>query len=279
MKCPKCGHDVRDSERFCPVDQYDCGFPNVRAAQKHEEIRALEERFQRAQEFAAGQGCSAVLNLFQDAVQSSQAVICRSLSIVKNFVSSDNELYASFYQLVGMEARRPEDTSTEYRRLVADVLLFPYYFEQIRFAALTLDGRGATGWGDCSMALREAPIRDRATVFEENSLYFSERMDLGVNRPVPPGYRATWDRREKLAAAKLASFLRPDMTPAEFPQVILRPAATPRGEDFIEVHVYGPLHRLNVERVATRKPKKHDRAMIKELGRILGQVGAALEIY
>ncbi|MDP2997230.1 MAG: hypothetical protein Q8N47_07065 [Bryobacterales bacterium] len=126
-----------------------------------------------------------------------------------HLLSSDNELYASFYDLVGMGARRPEDTIVERQRLLTDDILFPHYRDKIRFAALSLDGRGATRWGECSLMLREMPIEDRTTVFEENSVNFALKRTLGVAKPtVPPGHRAVWDRRDQLAASKLEHTLR-----------------------------------------------------------------------
>jgi hypothetical protein len=72
----------------------------------------------------------------------SRAVLCRSLNQVFELAASDNVLYASFYQLVGMGARRPEETEIEKQRALTDDWLFPYYKESIRFAALSLDGHG-----------------------------------------------------------------------------------------------------------------------------------------
>ena len=169
MRCPLCQTEVRDHERYCPVCQQDCGCPNVRAAQRPEEIRALEERLRRAETSASSRGCESVLSEFRQAVRSSsRAVFFRQVSQVFSLISSDNELYVSFYQLVGMGARRPEDTPIERKRLVADDLLFPHYRERICFAALSLDGMGAASWGNCSVVLKDKYLQNRATVFEEN---------------------------------------------------------------------------------------------------------------
>ncbi|MBI3671133.1 MAG: hypothetical protein HY237_15300 [Acidobacteria bacterium] len=199
---------------------------------------------------------------------------------MKALVSSDNQLYASFYQLVGAGARRPEDTPVEKARLLADDLLFPYYREEMRFAALSLDGLGATSYGECSLVLKDGPIRERATVFEENSVYFCKRRDLGLNRSVPPGYRATWDERDQLAVAKLESVLQPETQPSDFARILLRPHVKPKEDDFIEVHIYGPLHRRNIERLVVRRPKKTDGPLLKEIARILKdpEVGGTVEI-
>jgi hypothetical protein len=196
-------------------------------------------------------------------------------------LSSDNELYASFYDLVGMGARRPEDSVIELQRSITDDILFPHYRDKIRFAALSLDGRGATRWGECSLVLREMPIEDRTTVFEENSVNFARKRKLGVEKPtVPPGYRAVWERRDQLAAAKLEHALQPGMQPQAFAGVMLKEGSSSVDDDFVEVHIYGSLHRKNVARMTIRKPKrKADGAILKQLEADLREIGATIETY
>lgn len=260
---------------------HDCGYPNVRAAERPEEIRALEERLRIAEATAASRGCGPVLADFRRAVRSSEAVLCRNVSTVMSLISSDDELYASFYQLVGMGARRPAETPVEIQRTLADDMLFPHYQDEIRFAALSLNGRGVPHYGDCSLVLKELPIQDRATVFEENSLYFSMKRDLGLNRyTLPPGYRARWSRRDELAAAKLESALQPGTQADDFAEVIMKPAAKSEDADFIEVHIYGPLHRRNIARLTARRPRnKADKAILMRVESSLKSIGATVEIY
>jgi hypothetical protein len=262
MDCKKCHAEIRDWERLCPVCQSDCGYPNVRAAQKPEELQALTERLRDAELAATARNCEKTLEQFREAVRASKAVRCLSLDQVKSLVSSDNQLHASFYQLVGMSARRPENTAVDKARLVADALLFSYYMDQISFAALSLDSRGVSSFGQCSVTLRDSSIRERSTVFERNSLRFCEEHGLGVAKSVPPGYRATWDQRDHLAAAKLEASLDPGMQRSDFPGVLLK--SLPK-EDFIEVHIYGPLHRRNIEHVIMRRPKKADRPLLRQI--------------
>ena len=123
-------------------------------------------------------------------------------------------------------------------------------------------------------------IKERATVFEENSLHFCKRRDLGLRRPVPPGYRATWDQRHQLAAAKLEAWLVPGTHNDSFAQLLLRPSTRPYEEDFIEVHIFGSLHQLSVERIVAPEPKrKHDKIILKDVERILKKIGVTLETY
>ena len=141
----------------------------------------------------------------------------------------------------------------------------------LSFGALSLDGRGAASWGECSIVLKDVAVRSRATVFEENSVYFCERRMLGVHNPVvPAGYRATWDNRHRLAAAKLEPFLQTGTIPEDFAGILLTPASKPRQEGFVEVHIYGPLHRDSIERLVIRRPKpRADLGMLRELARIV----------
>lgn len=285
MKCPICSEEVRDFERDCPVCHHSCGYPNVRAAEKPEEVKALEERLRKAETEAAGRGCEPVLAAFRDAVRGSAAVLCRSLSITKSLVSSDSEMYASYYDLIGMGARRPEDTPIEIKRQLADDILFPHYREKIRFAALSLNGVGITRFGECSIVFKGAAVQERATVFEENSLHFAEKLDLGVRRHnVPPGFRAVWGRRDELAGAKLEHALQPDMAPDAFQSVILKEGGTSEEDSFIEVHIWGPLHRKGIARVTIAVPKgpsprhRSDKAMLRELERLLKPIGVPVDM-
>jgi hypothetical protein len=179
MECPNCQTDVRESEERCPACHKVLGYPNVRAANAVAEKMALAERYRNALSTAGLRSYTDVLIRFLEAVKSSKAVICRSISKTKELISSGDELYASFYELLGAGARRPEKTKVERERLLADDLLFPFYKKEIKFAALSLDGTGVTAYGKCSMVLRDLAISERTTVFEENSLVFCKSRGLG----------------------------------------------------------------------------------------------------
>lgn len=44
--------------------------------------------------------------------------------------------------------------------------------------------------------------------------------------------------------------------PSDFPRILMRPATRPEDEVFIEVHIYGRIHREAIEAVTFRKPAK-----------------------
>ena len=66
--------------------------------------------------------------------------------------------------------RLPNGEKWDVLRPVIDGVIFPGYHDKIRFAALTLNGRGLSGYGPCALILREDRIARRTTVFEENSI-------------------------------------------------------------------------------------------------------------
>ena len=102
MNCPntECQQPFPDHVRFCIVCGADVGFPNVRAAQRAEEIAALDDRIKRVFATAAEGGYVSVLAQFEAAVAKSVAVINRPLLKVSELVSSDNALSSTFHQQV-----------------------------------------------------------------------------------------------------------------------------------------------------------------------------------
>jgi hypothetical protein len=254
MECPHCQHDVRSFERHCPVCNTDAGYPNVRAAEEAPERAALAHRFAGARDHCQQHGTAAVLEQFLTALRHSTPVICRSLQQVLGLVSSDNELYASFYGQRQGGVRRPDDSAIERERLIADDLLFPYYKEEIRFAALSLSEDGVRYYGDCSLVLTEFAVANRTTVFEQNSVDFCKARKLGAATPLPPGYRAIWQSRDELGAAKLHAQLGPDSNQATFRRLLIANGES-AGADFIEVHIFGPLHRRSISSITVPEPR------------------------
>ena len=70
-------------------------------------------------------------------------------------MSSDSNLYASFYKQVGSGARLPENNEWDLGRSAVDAQLFPYYHEEMTFAALSMDGRGPASFGRPTVSFSE----------------------------------------------------------------------------------------------------------------------------
>jgi hypothetical protein len=275
MKCITCNVSIPFHARYCPVCQDDIGYPNVRAAQTIEEKSALQKRFDEAQRFSELNNYSDVLDNFGKAVLQSKAVIARNISVLWRLVSSDNELYASFYQQVNAELRIPEDNQWDKARQAIDAMLFPLYNEHIIFAALSLNNQGPIDYGSYSIILKEETIKNRATVFEENSILFCRKNKIMVGDSLPYGFRVVWAERNKLASAKLYPKLNETIKEEIFPTIIL----SQDDNDFIEVHIFGPIHRRAIERVIGPKPKnKEDQILFRSIEHKLNEIGAILEV-
>lgn len=278
MKCHNCQEEIPAHVRSCVVCGADVGYPNVRAASTSEEDSALELRVKEAKEYADSQGCANILKSFRDGISQSSAVLCCSLGKVNELLSSDNSLHQTFYQAIGSEGRLPEDNEWDKIRQPVDTLLFPYYYKEIHFGALSIDRRGVPSYGGYCMALKNISIKDRATVFEENSILFVKRHRIVAGDPVLLGYRAIWAKRDSLAVAKLGRRLTPKTKPTEFSKLLVSADAT--DADFIEVHIYGMIHRRAIEHLSGHQPKqKADRVLLKSALNKLKQIGASSEIY
>ena len=280
MDCPQCGVTVPECKRHCPGCQVDIGFPNVRAAATPAEETALAARVHDAEVSTAARGCRPVLDCFGIAVLQSKIVLCRNLGIVCSLVSSDTQLYTSFYRALDARTRMPEDNNDwdRYRGAV-DSTLFPNYHKDIVFAALTLDNQGVQRFGGYAIFLRDTMTQHRVSVFEENAFGFCLRHKVTAGQPIPAGYRATWKERSRLAVAKLHSKLDRTTSAEDFPRILLSQGTDAADDNFIEAHVYGPISRRAIERVVGPKPKRReDKVLLKALGKDLEKVGAVLEV-
>lgn len=264
INCPFCHNEVPAPSQACPHCGRPGNFWNVIAANEPEERAALERRYQAAKKDAISRNVEAELQAFENSMADSKVVITRYYSEVLRLVSSPRQLYGTYYQLREAGLRLPDGGEWDMARQLADTLLFPDYKQDIRFAALTLDGRGLVNYGDCSIVLREKMIADRTSVFEENSALFVERHDIRASRKpnVPKGYRAIWSERARLAVAKLYDRIDSTTTPDKYSQVLLKPGATSEGDEFIEVHIYGSMTVLTMERVNIIVPQTSKRATI-----------------
>lgn len=262
-----CGHEVPSNVDRCPHCGEALDAPNVRTARHPREKAALEQRYRRAREDLSARGSSATADAFERALAGSSAVIMRSLGEIERLTGSEHELYSTYYKLLDA-GQRSLDRGWGMRRVLAEEVLFHGYKQEIRFAMLTLDGRGSSKYGEYGIVLASAMIAARATVFEENGVVFMMKLDptfMQMTRgDIPQGHRATWNDRAMLCVAKLAPWLTADTDPAAFASLLLRPGASLEGDDdFVEVHVYGPLSVRSIAKIVQLGPDRSDAEGIK----------------
>jgi hypothetical protein len=127
----------------------------------------------------------------------------------------------------------------------------------VHFAAISLDVTGISSYGagrSCVLLLNQT-IRNRASVFEENSFLHCERTRQPATASIPVGLRATWENRHHLAVAKLGDNINETSNAQNFPGLLLRSGSTTGDDEFIEVHIHHPLTEAAVEQVRLPKIK------------------------
>jgi hypothetical protein len=278
--CNYCKNKIPPSVTVCPHCGRPSLFPNVEAAEADDERAALEVRYQSAQAEGAARGVDSILKDFESALANSSAVIARSVTETQRLATSDHELYATYYQLIGAGVKVPEGSKWDILRVAADAALFPNYKEQIRFAALSLDGAGLFNYGECLLVLKEEMIAHRASVFEENSVTFMGHKLKGFLElaDLPRGYRATWAERGKLCVAKLHGSIDASTQPDKYSGMLLREGNNTEDDDFVEVHICGSMTARTLERVivSPHLKRKQSATIIKALKEKLSKLGVGI---
>jgi RNA polymerase subunit RPABC4/transcription elongation factor Spt4 len=273
VSCAFCTNNVPPSASRCPHCGQPSLFPNVVIA--HSEQSSLQNRYDNAISLALTSGAITNVNDFERTVNKSCAVVNRSLSELQRLVGSDFEVYATYYRLSeGIRLQKGEEFDS--LRQAADSIFFTGYAKEIRFAALSLDSLGLQNYGDCSWILREAMIEHRASVFEENTtLYYMNNARIKGASDIPKGLRANWADRAKLCVAKLAAKIDTTTTPAQYSDILLHQGVTSSDDDFIEVHIFGPMTIRTIEEVTFtgKKKNKAEQAIIKGIKEKLGKYG------
>ena len=154
------------------------------------------------------------------------------------------------------------------QRRATEALLFGVYASEIRYAALALDGKGLISYGSCSVTISDVTPAACATVLEENSYTFVRRYRLIPGEDIPPGFRALWEDRHKLAVAKLADQVKKGTREDGFPRLLLYSDGDRQNDRFLEAHLYGPFDRQSVEAVSAPRPETANRTDRPHLERI-----------
>lgn len=277
VKCRFCRESFPASAERCPHCARPGLFENVRAAMAEGQV--LRRRYRKVLREAAARGTSDALRVFETQVDRSRAVIARPLAEVQRLATSATELYATYYDRLDAGVCLPEGKKWDILRALTDDALFPGLRNHIRFGALTLGDHGPSNYGDCLLFLKDEFIRHRASVFEENSVLWMQRQRILMSEAdnLPKGYRATWRNRAKLAVAKLGH--RVDAGKTSFANLLLHSGATTADDDFIEVHIWGPLtvRSLDSVKYITGEGDTHaKRAIRAALGETLHNHGVKL---
>lgn len=254
-RCKFCTNEFHMPAERCPHCAEPGIFSNVWAANRPEDLAALEQRYQLALDGIKLRGCNTVAQDFAVALGGAKAVIARHIHDVERLSFRDSECFVIFHQALDGGLRVPDGDGWNELRHTADESLFPLYKKEIHSAALTLDDLGPFSYGAWSITLRTPMIERRTSVFEENSLVFIKRVNVPVNDAdkVFRGFRASWADRIKLCVAKLGGALTTAMKSTEFPGLLLGQIGGTDTDKFIEVHIWGPMTMRTAEKVVLTK--------------------------
>ena len=278
-KCPNCKEEISESLEKCATCGRYLGAPNVRAASKKVEVVALAKRCRAVKKQAKQNGSRAALAKFEKAMHGTGAVMNLQLEDINYFFSKDRNLYSTYALQVKGQIRKPADLEDDRKRLTVEAYLFGNYAQEIRYAALSLDGAGVKSYGDYALKLKDIAIRDRASLLEENSFFFAEKLPANHNLtlldPIPRGCRAAWKGRRKLAVAKLGRKITAATDEKEFAKILLQSEGNRQTDDFIEVFIYGSFDRNAVESIrgSSKSTSKFKRASLVRIKGIAAKAG------
>ena len=276
-QCSDCQGVVSASILNCPDCGQFIGFPNVRAASSDAEAAALTSHYEEVTEKLADAGLQQIGDEFEEAVAvDSKAVFCRTLSALLQVATSEDDLGVPYYKLIEAGLRKGYSDAISRLRPIVDEAFFPGYYQNIRFAALTLDGSGPPSYGPCAVTIRSRLIANRSSVFDGNTLVVLLQEDARLSQLVtlPPGRRATWSNRGKLALCTFAGQLESHPRSADFPQVLLQASRDALTDQFIEVHIWGPITARAIESVELPKPRdKGEQVYVRAIQQALAEQG------
>ncbi len=257
--CSVCGSPISAVTDRCFTCGADIGAPNVREVGSPQEVAALGTRYGDAIARSSARGTKRETDDFMHALERSSAVINCQLPFLRDFITRQIPLYANYHRGVLAGTRKAAEGQLDRDRTIVDACMFGSYAGQITMAALSLTDTGLTSYGSYSMKLRNVAVASRSTLLEENSYSFVPRHGLTIKVPIPPGYRSTWADRAKLAAAKLADFIKIGMGENDFQSLLLVNSGSRDSDSFIEVHIFGAFDREAIHTVSGPKLKKRDR--------------------
>ena len=273
--CPDCGQVVEYWRVQCRCG-YFVGFPNYRdvAAERAE----LTTRHTAAQDDCKKRGVAPLLTKLEDLAEQSRPVIAMFFSACDEILRADK--YRNYHQRIDSGERDPSGAEDHADREMVGARLFPTYNHHIHYAALSSNGRGLSSYGPVAVRWEVTPVYlgRRATLLEDNSFTFYDRHSLGQRgATIPPGYRAIWEDRMKLAAAKIAPRLTTATGESRLPGLLLQPGRTRNDDDFIEVAIYADggldtqdVDMVTVQQSATTSEEAHRQRLVREICAVRG---------
>jgi hypothetical protein len=157
--CIHCNSQLGLTGVLCPTCGHCNDAPNVRMASKALQQEALQTRYENAVAAAEAGGYRDQFDQCLAALDSSVATFACKFRDFETIALSENELVGTFSQKVSGNMRLVSELdSYDHPRMIVEAILFPNYGDQIRYAALSLERNGMTGYGEVTAVVSETSI-------------------------------------------------------------------------------------------------------------------------
>ncbi|QIO54612.1 hypothetical protein HA461_25845 (plasmid) [Rhizobium leguminosarum bv. trifolii] len=250
----ECKQELALDDTMCPAcGRKDFPLPNVRRALDPIETGALKARYKSAYAASRDQGTTRLLAALLKTASGSKAVKAMGIATLHvNLLNKD--LIKSFYRRGSrINTQDPHSLSRE----TSDTWANPGYHHLLVQAALSANELGCRWYGSCHLVFRSESIASRASVFWENPRTLFAKVSSNDALSAPPGHRATWENRSRLAIAKLHDRIQADTRCESFSALFIEPRIDPTS-DFIEVQIYGDVAISAVEKITICKETMDD---------------------
>lgn len=238
--CDDCGNEFPDDRTSCPHCGRPSRFPNVQAATREQERKKLKNRYQQAKQAAKERGCSQAFEEFEAACSKSSAVFACGIRKLHRQIATGTDIFETYYDLdaLRVQASVPGDFDWAKLRPQTEIELLGSQrnIEKLHYACLTLDGRGLNHYGECTVQLSEPMIAHRASCFEGNSAVLYKQC-----KSLADFVRSDWGQRGTLCATSRSEGITKEATHDGFASILVSPGENAVEDQFVEVHVFGPM--------------------------------------
>ena len=256
MPCRDCGAANKRNVIACAACGVSLGPINVNIFADLYFKNGLEKRYNAVvAEVVSADNQAKVLEFEREIASNARAVINMDARFLFKVVNED-EAYLSYQRAVEEGKRVIMNFESDLRRCVVETSFYGFTGRNLVYAALTLDDAGVRSYGDVSVVLVTGQVELRTTVFEKNTYPLYDELTEGGWRAgtiMPAGYGGTWEDRSRMAVIKHGLEISNSKNPPKFSAVLLASNGKHRNDEFIELHIFNKVTKVNFAKVTFHK--------------------------
>ena len=216
------------------------------------ELSALKIRYQAAKKALAAKKLSAVGSQLEKAIkEQGKAIISTSFDFLWEWLILGTVAYESYRRQLINGARKRAAFANDVRRSSVDSYLFGSE-PDIVYAALSVNERGLSSYGNVTAVLRSKSIADRTVALEMNSFDFTTMAasnGWSVEKPLPAGYLSSWNEKHKLGLIKNKGVMEKPLEHNILCDLVLHSEGNRATDRFIELYIFGRIIAAAVEKI------------------------------